>query len=166
MNKHAMNIMNCSTKLLSKFQTDNLEAKIWIISTIEWQQHSSVYVQEIIQSEGKLKAKELLRLLTSTKGVVSVKTSCAHSVTLKRINKTPHLFMHFHIVIWIRELLWKYPSCLSKLLSQELWPKQLRKRHIIIEQFITNNKECKEILVMCEECKQQYLSYIPTSVES
>ena len=56
----------------------NLEANIWIISTIEWQQHASVYVQE------------------STKGVVSViKTSCAHSVTLKGINKTPHSFMHF-----------------------------------------------------------------------
>ena len=54
-----------------------------------------------------------LRLFTRTKGVVSViKTSCAHSVTLKRINKT-HLFLHFHIVIWTRKLLWKYMSCLS-----------------------------------------------------
>ena len=42
--------MNCSTLLLAKFQNDNLEANIWIISTIEWQQHSSVYVHE---SEGK-----------------------------------------------------------------------------------------------------------------
>ena len=73
-----------------------------------------------------------VRLITSTKGVVSViKTSCAHSVTLKRINKT-HLFLHFHIVIWTRELLWKYPSCLSKLLLHELWPKQLRERFIIV----------------------------------
>ena len=57
-----------------------------------------------------------LRLFTGTKGIVSViKTSCAHSVTLKRINKT-HLFMHFHIVVWTKELLCKYPSCLSKLL--------------------------------------------------
>ena len=110
--------MNCSTLLLAKFQTDNIEANIWMISTLEWQQHSSVYVQE---SEGKLKAKRLLRLFTSTKGVVSViKTSYAHSVTLKRINKTPHSFMHFYIVIWTRELLWKYPNCLSKLFSQEL----------------------------------------------
>ena len=46
--------MNCSTLLLAKCQTDNLEANIGIISTIEWQKHSSVYVQE---SEGKLKAK-------------------------------------------------------------------------------------------------------------
>ena len=46
--------MNGSALLPVKFQTDNLEANIWIISTIEWQQHSSVYVQEIIQSEGKL----------------------------------------------------------------------------------------------------------------
>ena len=74
-----------------------------------------------------------LRLFTSTKGVVSViKTSCAHSVTLKRINKT-HLFLHFHIVIWTRKLLWKYMSCLSKLLLlHELWPKQLRERFIIV----------------------------------
>ena len=77
--------MNCSTLLLAKFQNDNLEVNIWMISTIEWQKHSSVYVQE---SEGKLKAKGLLFLFTSTKGVVSViKTSCAHSVTLKRIKK-------------------------------------------------------------------------------
>ena len=48
--------MNCSTLLLSKFQTDNLEANIWIISTIEWQKHSSVYVQE---SEGNPKANGL-----------------------------------------------------------------------------------------------------------
>ena len=73
-----------------------------------------------------------LRLFTSTKGVVSViKTSCAHSVTLKRINKT-HLFLHFHIVIWTRKLLWKYMSCLSKSLLHELWPKQLRERFIIV----------------------------------
>ena len=73
-----------------------------------------------------------LRLFTSTKGVVSViKTSCAHSVTLKRINKT-HLFLHFHIVIWTRKLLWKYMSFLSKLLLHELWPKQLRERFIIV----------------------------------
>ena len=46
-----------------------------------------------------------LRLFSCTKGGVSViKTSCAHSVTLKRINKT-HLFLNFHIVIWTRELL-------------------------------------------------------------
>ena len=122
--------MNYSTLLLAKFQTENLEAYIKIILTIEWQQHSSIYVRE---SEGKLKAKRLLRIITSTKGVVSViKTSCAHSVTLKRISKTPHSFMHFHIVIWTRELLWKYRSCLSKLLSQELWPKQLRERLIIV----------------------------------
>ena len=74
-----------------------------------------------------------LRLFTSTKGVVSViKTSCAHSVTLKRFNKTPHSFLHFHIVIWTRKLLWKYMSCLSKLLLHELWPKQLRERFIIV----------------------------------
>ena len=74
----------------------------------------------------------MLHLFSSTKGDVSViKTSCAHSVTLKRINKT-HLFMHFHIVIWTRELLWKYLSCLSKLLLHELWPKQLRERFIIV----------------------------------
>ena len=74
-----------------------------------------------------------LRLFTSTKGVVSViKTSCAYSVTLKRINKTPHSFLHFHIVIWTRKLLWKYMSCLSKLLLHELWPKQLRERFIIV----------------------------------
>ena len=73
-----------------------------------------------------------LRLFTITKGVVSViKTSCAHSVTLKRINKT-HLFLHFHIVIWTRKLLWKYMSCLSKLLLHELWPKQLQERFIIV----------------------------------
>ena len=78
--------MNCSTLLLAKFQIDNLEANIWIISTIEWQQHSSVYVQE---NEGKLKAKGLLNLFTSTKGVVSdIETSCAHSVTLKRTSWT------------------------------------------------------------------------------
>ena len=71
-------------------------------------------------------------LFTSRKGVVSlIKTSCAHSVTLKRINKT-HLFMHFHIVIWTRELLWKYPSCLSKLLLHELWPKQFQERFITV----------------------------------
>ena len=73
-----------------------------------------------------------LRLFTSTKGVVSaIQTSCAHSVTLERINKT-HLFVHFHIVIGTRELLWKYPSCLSKLLLHELWPKQLQERFIIV----------------------------------
>ena len=75
-----------------------------------------------------------LRLFTSTKEVVSVtviKTSCAHSVTLKRINKT-HVFLHFHIVIWTRKLLWKYMCCLSKLLLHELWPKQLRERFIIV----------------------------------
>ena len=38
--------MNWSTLLLANFQTDNLEANIWIILTIEWQKHSSVYVQE------------------------------------------------------------------------------------------------------------------------
>ena len=102
--------MNCGTLLLTQFQTDNLEARIWIISTIEWQQHSSVYVQEIIQSEGKLKARGLVRLFTSTKGVVSVKT-CAHSVTLKRTNRAPHSSMHFHIVKWTNELLWQYPLC-------------------------------------------------------
>ena len=53
------------------------------------------------------------------------------SVTLKRINKTPHSFMHLHSVIWTREFSWKYPSCVSKLLSQELLPKQLRERLII-----------------------------------
>ena len=73
-----------------------------------------------------------LRLFTSTKGVVSViKTSCAHSVTLKGINMT-RLFLHFHIVIWTRKLLWKYMSCLSKLLLHELWPKQLREQFIIV----------------------------------
>ena len=73
-----------------------------------------------------------LRLFTSTKGGVSViKTSCAHSVTLKRINKT-HLFLHFHIVMWTRKLLLKYMSCLSRLLLHELWPKQLRERFIIV----------------------------------
>ena len=41
--------MNCSTLLLAKFQTDTLEANILILWSIEWQQHSSVYVQE---SEG------------------------------------------------------------------------------------------------------------------
>ena len=45
--------MNCSTLLLAKFQTNNLEANIWIISTLEWQKHCSVYVQK---SEGKPKA--------------------------------------------------------------------------------------------------------------
>ena len=43
-----------------------------------------------------------------------------------------HLFLHFHIVIWTNKLLWKYPSCLSKLLLHELWPKQLRERFIIV----------------------------------
>ena len=93
--------------------------------TIEWQKHSSVYVPE---SGGKLKAKGF----TSTKGVVPViKISCAHSVTLKRINKT-HLFLHFHIVIWTRKLLWKYMSCLSKLLLHKLWSKQLWEWFIIV----------------------------------
>ena len=73
-----------------------------------------------------------LRLLTSTEGVVSViKTSCAHSVILKRINKI-HLFLHFHIVIWTMKLLGKYMSCLSKLLLHELGPKQLLERFIIV----------------------------------
>ena len=56
-----------------------------------------------------------LRLFTSTKGVVSViKTSCAHSVTLKRINKTPHSFFSFpycdmdkEIIMEVHELLIK-----------------------------------------------------------
>ena len=75
-----------------------------------------------------------LRLFTGTKCVVSViKTVCAHSVTLKRLNKTPHSFIHFHIVIWTRELLWKYPSCLSKLWARELWVKQLRERNKSVE---------------------------------
>ena len=102
--------MNCSTLLLSKFQTDNLEANIWLISTIKWH-NIIVSCTQSEESEGNLKAKGLLRLFTSTKGVASViktwcshsetvkivvsviKTSCAHSVTLKKINKTPHSFI-------------------------------------------------------------------------
>ena len=49
--------MNCSTLLLAKFQNDNLEANIWIISTIEWQQHSSVYAQE---NEGETQGQEIV----------------------------------------------------------------------------------------------------------
>ena len=56
--------MNCRTLLLAKFQTDNLEVKICIISIIESQQHSSVYVQK---SEGTLKAIGLFGLFPSTK---------------------------------------------------------------------------------------------------
>ena len=36
------------------------------------------------------------------------------------------------VTIWTRKLLWKYMSCLSKLLLHELWPKQLRERFIIV----------------------------------
>ena len=42
--------------LLATFQTYNLEVNIWIISTIEWQQHSSVYVQE---SEGNSRLRDI-----------------------------------------------------------------------------------------------------------
>ena len=58
--------------IMSKSQTDNLEA----IFGLYRQLNGSIilaYVQEIIRSDGKLKARELLRLFTSTKGVVSVK---------------------------------------------------------------------------------------------
>ena len=30
----------------------------------------------------------------------------------------------------------------------------------VIEHFITNNEECKEVLVMCEECKQMFIVFI------
>ena len=57
--------MNCNTLLVAKFQTDTLEANIWIISTIQWQQHSSVYVHE--SGGGGLNAMGLLDLFPSTK---------------------------------------------------------------------------------------------------
>ena len=53
--------MNCIALLLAKFQTDTLEANIWIMSTIEWQQHACVYVQEM---EGKLNRK-LIEVIVS-----------------------------------------------------------------------------------------------------
>ena len=69
--------MNYITLLLVKFQTDNLEANIWIISTIKWQQHFSVYVQE---SEGKTQGQRIIRsILKSTKGVVSLLRLLAHT---------------------------------------------------------------------------------------
>ena len=64
--------MDYSTLLLAKFQTDNLESKIWIISTIELQHHASVYVQEIIQREENSRPWDCCPF-TSTKRVVSVK---------------------------------------------------------------------------------------------
>ena len=55
-----------------------------------------------------------LHLFTNTKGVVSViKTSCAHSVTLKRINKTTFIFafpycdMDKEIIMEVHEMLIK-----------------------------------------------------------
>ena len=87
-------------------------------------------------------------LFTNTKGVVSViKTSCAHSVTLKRINKT-HLFVHFHIVIWTRKLLWKYMRCLSKLLLHELCYGQNNCENDL------NYNRCKDVHLFVEEAGQ------------
>ena len=116
--------MNCITLLLVKLQNDNLEANIWIISTIEWQQHSSVYVQE---SGGKLKAKGLLFLFTSTKGVYQLLRLLVH-IQWHGKGWTRH-HIHFCIsILWYGQgnyygSTWvAYQSyCYS-----ELWPKQLR----------------------------------------
>ena len=105
--------MNCNTLLLAKFQTDNLEANIWIILTIEWQQQSSVYVQE---SEGNSRPRDCTSIHQYQRSCISYKKNlCTFSDSEKDQQDTTFIYA-FPFVIWTRELLWKDPSCLSKLL--------------------------------------------------
>ena len=57
--------------LLSKFQTDNLEGRFGLYRQLSGCNYL-VSVQEVFQSERKLKIKGLLRLFTSSKGVIPI----------------------------------------------------------------------------------------------
>ena len=61
----------------------------------------------------------------------------------------PRSFMNFYSVIWTRELLWKYPSYLWKLLSQELCP-----------QFGKCGQTCKYFLLKKKSDNSLRMSYI------
>ena len=58
--------------LLGKFQTDNLEARFGQYRMLSGSNYL-VSVNEVLQSEKKLKVKNLLRLYTSSKGVIKIK---------------------------------------------------------------------------------------------
>ena len=58
--------------LLGKFQTDNLEARFGQYIMLSGSNYL-VSVNEVLQSEKKLKVKNLLKLYTSSKGVINIK---------------------------------------------------------------------------------------------
>ena len=57
--------------IVGKFQTDNLEARFgqYIILSVS---NYLVSVNEVIQSEKSLKVKRVLKLYTSSKGVINI----------------------------------------------------------------------------------------------
>ena len=57
--------------LLDKFQTDNLEARFGQYRMLSGSNYL-VSVNEVLQSEKKLKVKNLLKLYTSSKGVINI----------------------------------------------------------------------------------------------
>ena len=57
--------------LLGKFQTDNFEARFGQYIMLSGSNYL-VSVNEVLQSEKKLKVKNLLKLYTSSKGVIKI----------------------------------------------------------------------------------------------
>ena len=84
--------INLKYILLSKFQSDNLEGRFGLYRQLSGCNYL-VSVQEVFQSERKLKIKGLLRLYTS-KGVIP---------TSDLINKMRYLLKNFHIVTWTQK---------------------------------------------------------------
>ena len=58
--------------LLGKFQTDNLEDRFGQYRMLSGSNYL-VSVNEVLQSEKKLKVKNLFKLYTSSKGVINIK---------------------------------------------------------------------------------------------
>ena len=58
--------------VLGKFHTDNLEARFGQYRMLSGSNYL-VSVNEVLQSEKKLKVKNLLKLYTSSKGVINIK---------------------------------------------------------------------------------------------
>ena len=67
--------------MLGKFQTDNLEARFCQYRMLSGSSYL-VSVNEVLQSEKTLKVKNLLKLYTSSKGVINIKDLLWNSVIL------------------------------------------------------------------------------------
>ena len=87
--------------LLSKFQRDNLEERFGLYRQLSGCNYL-VSVQEVFQSERKLKIKGLLRLYTS-KGVIPISDFIASFSEIIKFNKMRYLLKNFHIVTWTQK---------------------------------------------------------------